>query len=118
MDSDHEHNRWIEAEAKRGYIRARLLLVTASQGGRRTPIHSGYRSHWVFPPDVHPESHDAPLTLETVKTLAPGEEATVRLHPLMPDLWPPVGPGLRLSMREGARIVGLAEVVEVVPPSR
>lgn len=44
-----------------------------------------------------------------------GAEAIVRLHPLFRDLWPPVVPGIRLAMLEGARVVGVAEVVEVVP---
>jgi translation elongation factor EF-Tu-like GTPase len=116
MDPDREHDRWTALELERGYIRARLRLLTTEQGGRHTPIRSGYRSHWAFPPDVHQEDHDAPLTLEATKVLAPGEEAMVRLHPLAPDLWPPVAPGLRLSMFEGARLVGQADVVAVVPP--
>ncbi|MEA5362488.1 hypothetical protein VA596_23325 [Amycolatopsis sp., V23-08] len=118
MSAESEHSRWTAAEPERGYIRARLRLLTAGQGGRQNPIRSGYRSHWGFPPDLHPDSHDAPLTLEVVKTLSPGEQAMVRLHPLVPDLWPPVTSGLRLSMYEGARIVGRADVVEVVPPTR
>ncbi|WP_290051998.1 hypothetical protein [Amycolatopsis solani] len=100
------------------HIRARLRLLTTEQGGRRTPITSGYRSHWAFPPDHHPDRHDGPVTLDAVRTLAPGEEAMVRLHPLVPDLWPPLIPGLRLTMYEGARVVGFAEVVEVVPATR
>lgn len=118
MDPDREHDRWTATEPERGYVRARLRLLATGQGGRRTPIHSGYRSHWAFPPDLASEHHDAPLTLETVTALAPGEEAMVRLHPLVSDLWPPVVPGLRLSMHEGPRIVGLADVVDVVSPIR
>jgi hypothetical protein len=56
------------------------------------------------------------LTLEGRKTLAPGNEAMIRLHPLARDLWPPLSPGLRLSMLEGPLLVGLADVVNVVPP--
>ncbi|MEV6621145.1 hypothetical protein AB0M83_27955 [Amycolatopsis sp. NPDC051106] len=116
MEPDHEHDRWTATEEERGYIRARLRLVTTEQGGRHTAIHSGYRAHWAFPSDVHRERHDAPLTLEGRKTLAPGNEAMIRLHPLAPDLWPPISAGLRLSMLEGPRLVGLADVVNVVPP--
>jgi len=116
MDPEREHDRWAATEHECGYIRARLRLLTTAQGGRHTPIYSGYRSHWAFPPGFRQEGHDAPLTLELTITLAPGEEAMVRLHPIAPDLWPQVAPGLRLSMFEGARLVGLADVVEVVPP--
>jgi len=41
----------------------------------------------------------------------------VRLHPLVPDLWPAITPGLRLEMREGSRVVGHAEITEIVSPA-
>ncbi|WP_216206993.1 hypothetical protein [Amycolatopsis aidingensis] len=116
MDTEREHDRWTATERECGYIRARLRLLTTAQGGRLTSICSGYRAHWAFPPDVDQERHDAPLTLEQARTLAPGEDAMVRLHPLVPDLWPQVAVGLRLSMLEGARVVGLADVMETVSP--
>lgn len=49
--------------------------------------------------------------------MAPGKETVVRLHPLEPEYWPPIECGLRLVMLEGARVVGHAEVLEVVPPA-
>lgn len=118
VDIAREHDRWTVTESSRWYVRARLRLSTTEEGGRKSPIASGYRSHWTFPPDVHNQGHDAPLTLEAGPSvwLHPGEEATVRLHPLAPDLWPGLEPGLRLTMREGARVVGLAEVIERVDP--
>ena len=47
--------------------------------------------------------------------LGPGQQATVRLHPLCPDLWPDLVPGIRLAMMEGARVIGYAEVLETIP---
>ena len=116
MDIGREHERWSADERANGYIRARLRLLTSEEGGRQSPIALGYRSHWAFPAEIHADRHDAPLTIETGagEWLDPGEEATVRLHPLFPDLWPPIVPGLRLTMLEGARVVGVAEVVEAV----
>ncbi|MGK2876752.1 MAG: hypothetical protein ACSLEW_14135 [Nocardioides sp.] len=117
MDIEHEHERWTADERENGYIRARLRLLTHDESGRQSPIASGYRAHWAFAPEIPGERHDAPLTLETgpIEWLAPGEEAMVRLHPLVPELWPPIVPGIRLTMLEGARVVGVAEVVEAVP---
>jgi hypothetical protein len=114
-----QHNRITSTERSEGYIRARLRLRSTSDGGRRTAMASGYRSHWAFPPEVHAERHDAPLTFEAGPEhwLAPGEEATVRLHPLVPDLWPVVRPGLELTLLEGARVIGTARVLEVVAPA-
>lgn len=113
-----QHNRITSSERNAGYLRARLRLLPTSDGGRRTAMASGYRSHWAFPPEVHDERHDAPLTFEAGPEhwLAPGGEATVRLHPLVPELWPAVRPGLVLTLLEGARVIGNAEVLEVVPP--
>jgi translation elongation factor EF-Tu-like GTPase len=118
VDVEREHERWSAIELERGYIRARLHLLTHEEGGRLSPIASGYRSCWAFPPDVHDEWHDGPLTIESGPGvwLDPGQETTVRLHPLVPDLWPSISPGLRLTMHEGSRVVGVAEVIEVVPP--
>jgi len=86
----------------------------------RASPHPQGRTRWrAFPPEIHGERDDAPLTLETRPGdwLDPGEEAMVRLHPLFRDLWPPVVPGIRLTMLEGACVVGVAEVVEAVPAS-
>ena len=118
VDIEREHERWTASEREHGYIRARLRLLTEAEGGRRTAMASGYRSNWAFPPELHDDRHDAPLTLESRqgRWLDPGEETAVRLRPLVPDLWPPVAPGLRLTMLEGARVVGVAEVIEVVSP--
>ncbi|GAA3527979.1 hypothetical protein AFL01nite_02840 [Aeromicrobium flavum] len=113
-----DSTRWQERGLEHGYVRARLRLLTTEQGGRRTPIISGYRSCWGFPPELHGDMHDGPLLIERQEALAPGEVAIVRLHPLVPDLWPRVSEGLRLGMFEGPRKVGDAVVIEVVAPAR
>lgn len=115
---DRELARWQEQERERGCIRARLRLVTTEQGGRRGPISSGYRSCWGFPPEVHADMHDGPLLIEGQNVLSPGEVAMVRIHPLVPDLWPEISDGLPLGMFEGSRKVGEAVVIEVVAPDR
>lgn len=117
MAIETEHERWTAREADDGYIRARLRLLSTEDGGRTTPIASGYRSHWGFPPDVHPDAHNAPLTKESGpgQGLDPGDEILVRLHPLAPALWPPTAPGLRLILLEGSRVIGHAEIIEAVP---
>ena len=115
---DRERARWQEHGRRHGYIRARLRLLTTQQGGRRSPISSGYRSCWRFPPEVHAEMHDGPLVLEEQQLLELGAVATVRLYPLVPSLWPDVYTGMHLDMFEGSRQVGEAVVLEVVGPER
>jgi hypothetical protein len=114
---EREAERWLRSERERGFIRARLRLLTTEEGGRRTPIVSGYRSCWSFPNELTNDMHDGPLTIEEASNLGLGEEATVRLHPLSPEYWPRIGPGRKLGMHEGAKLVGTAIVVEVVSPA-
>jgi translation elongation factor EF-Tu-like GTPase len=118
VDEEREHDRWTATESEQWFVRARLHLLTNQEGGRTAPIASGYRSHWTFPPEVHDDGQDGPLTFERRPGawLQPGEQTIVRLHPLAPHLWPTLSPGLRLTMKEGARVVGTAEVIEVVAP--
>jgi len=114
VDIDGERERWSQHEHEHGYIRARLRLLKPVEGGRHTPIFTGYRSHWAFPPEIHNERHDAPLLIEDSDALGLGEEAIVRLHPLAPQLWPTLHEGDQLEMLEGARLFGVANVVETV----
>ncbi|WP_421732443.1 hypothetical protein [Cellulomonas sp.] len=116
MEIEREHQRWLDHELEHGYIRVRLRLLTTAEGGRRTSIYSGYRAHWGFPPEVHRESHDAPLVLEDALELELGQSATARIHPMWPQGWPEVTPGLRLGMFEGSRLVGTAEVLSQIGP--
>lgn len=55
MDFEREHERWTSIEGEHWFVRARLHLLTSQEGGRATPIATGYRSHWTFPPEVHDE---------------------------------------------------------------
>jgi hypothetical protein len=115
MEQCREQERWLDHEKRHGYIRARLRLLSTEEGGRQNPIFHGHRSCWGFPPEVHPYMHDAPLVIEQEWALPPGGVATVRLHPLWPEHWPDIQPGLLLGMFEGSRLVGRAEVLKVVP---
>jgi hypothetical protein len=56
------------------------------------------------------------LVLEDVSALAPGEEATARIHPLASEFWQDVEPGLMIDAYEGTRRVGTATVLDVVRP--
>jgi hypothetical protein len=58
--------------------------------------------------------YDAPMVIEGSDWLDLGAEATVRVCPLRPELWVGVGPGHRMEMREGRRVVGVATVIERV----
>ena len=108
-DTDH----LLAYEREHGYVRVRLTLVSTRDGGRRTPIASGYRSCW----DVSREEDqtlltDAPLLLEGGGRLDPGQSAIARLHPLFREDWSGLRPGKVLGMFEGSRRVGVATVLD------
>jgi translation elongation factor EF-Tu-like GTPase len=107
------------AEAEEGYFRARLRVLTPDEGGRSTPILSGYRSCWDIGATFQGEPclNDAPLLIEGNDRIELGEERVVRLHPLLWDFWQHVHVGQRIEMREGSHTVGVATILERVGPA-
>lgn len=105
---------WRDYEEAHGFIRVRLYLVPTEEGGRSRPIWSDYRASWdiggVYEGDK--TINDAPLTLEGAENLEPGQIGLARLHPIARQFWDHVQPGLEIYAYEGARLVGVAEVVE------
>lgn len=113
-----DHERWTTACLERGYFRACLRLTPTDEGGRKRPIYSGYRSCWFWGERTEnggEMGHDAPITMEGELRLDLGDEAVVRLLPLFPEYWHNITTGSRLEMREGARVVGVATVLDWVP---
>ncbi|MFN3201412.1 MAG: hypothetical protein ACE366_23625 [Bradymonadia bacterium] len=104
---------WLRSYAVRsGYIEAELTLMGPEEG-RSKPIFSGYRADWNI--NHNPDARGlclcgAPITLEGVSELAPGETTMVRLHPRHVPSWREVAVGRVLKMHEGAKVVGTAVV--------
>lgn len=101
---------------ERGYVRAELQLL---RNGRRAPITHDYRCDW----DIGNTSSEGtltinggPIVLEGRDELQPGQKAVVRIHPIAPDLWAHVHAGMVINAHEGPRIVGIAKILEVIPP--
>ena len=105
---------WLDYEAAHGYIRVRLDLIPTGDGGRSRPIWSDYRSSRDIGAQYEGKKtiNDAPLTLEDVERLEPGQIGFARLHPGARQFWDHVQPGLEIYAYEGSRLVGVAEVVE------
>ena len=90
-------------------------MVPTSDGGRRTPIRSDYRPNcWVGCRSSSGDKtyNDARVYLETVDELASGECAVVRFYPLSPEAWVGLEVGSSFDVCEGARVVGVARVIE------
>ncbi|MCG8442135.1 MAG: elongation factor Tu [Caulobacterales bacterium] len=86
---------------------ARIVVLTAEEGGRRTPFGSGYAPQFFFgATDVTGE-----ITVSSETGLvSPGDQAEIGFA-----LKKPVGiePGLRFAIREGGRTVGAGVVTQV-----
>jgi translation elongation factor EF-Tu-like GTPase len=111
---------WERRERDQGFLRVRVRLLTTEEGGRQSPIFDGYRAAW----DIGNLSEsgewttkDAPLLFENRDSLPLGETAEARIHPIAPELWTDVSAGAQIAMHEGLRVVGRAEVLEVVGPT-
>ena len=88
---------------------ARLRLLSAAEGGRRTAIRSGYS------PQFHLRTGDAcgviELGADAVDGAAPGEEREVRVRLVTPL---PAEVGLGFAVREGGRTVGAGRVTALL----
>jgi elongation factor Tu len=85
--------------------RAEVFLLSASEGGRKTPCHSGYTPQFYF------GASDVPGKLVFAdRLLGPGERAEVEFelgHAVALEV------GMRFAMREGGRTVGAGIVSRV-----
>jgi hypothetical protein len=101
-----------------GYVRARLRVVTVADGGPAAGVESGSRPHWGIGQRLSGDGllGRATATVEDGGRIEPGESGVVRLDPDDWTAWAEVRPGDAFPMFDGPRIVGVARVVEVVPP--
>jgi len=88
-----------------------LRLLTTAEGGRETPLASGYRSLVRFGADDSERAWGVEITFDAPAALAPGESAEVHLWSWA---WDESGTapqvGTRMFLYEGARIVGTGTV--------
>lgn len=112
---------WRGWEAEHGTIRATLTLLRADEGGRRSAFSGDGRLRPLWDignrtADGRQDLHIARLWVEFAPQLGPGETADVRLAPLRPEQWRHLKPGDVITMHEAQPAVGIAEIIEVLPP--
>ncbi|MEU5188886.1 hypothetical protein AB0G83_17295 [Streptomyces klenkii] len=112
---------WRGWEVEHGTVRATLTLLGADEGGRQGAFDGDGRLRPLW--DIGSCSTDgqrglniARLWAEFAPQLGPGETAEVRLAPLQPERWRHLKPGDVITMHEAQPVVGIAEVIEVLPP--
>jgi hypothetical protein len=98
------------------YVRARLRVVGVDAGGPKTGVATGSRPNWGIGQRLSGDGllGRAPVIVEDADLIAPGATGVVRVHPVEWDAWAAVRPGDTIPMLEGPRIVGVAEVIEIV----
>ncbi len=100
------------------FIKADVHLRTPDEGGRQSPIWSGYRCNcWVgyIGDDGERAYNDATFYLLSVEELQPGATARARVQPHRPDDWLHLTVGGRFELCEGRRVIGEAVIVELFP---
>jgi translation elongation factor EF-Tu-like GTPase len=93
----------------RRFIRANLRLLPASEGGRSSPVESGYRSLARF----EGSTLDFGFELEPdAGHLVPGDSGTGHLSFWAAEELPELSAGQAFELREGSRVVGHGTVLE------
>jgi elongation factor Tu len=94
-------------------IKARVYFLSPGEGGRATPIFSGYRPGFFFGPDST-LGNDGIIDLGGRDQVCPGEECIVRIHFLHPEhVRKRLRPKESFRVQEGRRVIGRGTVLEV-----
>ncbi|MFP1626449.1 hypothetical protein ACLB9X_15025 [Streptomyces sp. 5K101] len=122
LDRSRRWCEWRGWEVQHGTVRATLSLLEAEEGGRQAAFSGDGRLRPLW--DIGNRTADggrdlniAMLWVEFAEELGPGETADVRLAPLSPDQWLHLKVGDVITMHEGRPVVGMATVIEILPPS-
>jgi elongation factor Tu len=94
-------------------IEAEIRFLTAEEGGRHTPVRSGYRPQFRYKDDEH--IWDAHQEFPDVECVHPGETARALLWFLSPDAH--LGRlhiGMEFEVRECARLVGRGRITKLL----
>ena len=91
-------------------LHAEVSLLPTENGGRRMPIHSGYRASFTLPKHGVGDRVDGQLLFSPADEIKPGQVALVDIQPLVPEHWSSVGAGSDLALWEGRRQIGVAHV--------
>jgi len=92
-------------------IEAKIYYLTPQEGGRTTPVFSGYRGQFYY----NGLDCDAPQEFPDVEEVKPGETVKAYLAFLSPQLHAKnIYEGMGFLVREGARTVGKGKVTKIL----
>jgi hypothetical protein len=90
---------------------AEIYYLTEKEGGKKNPIHSGYRGQFHY----GERDWDAPQEFIDKEICNPGESVKVRMQTMSPDYQ--IGHlyiGKKFEIREGAKIVGKGKITKIL----
>ena len=93
-------------------VESEITFLTPEEGGRSTPVMSGYRPQFYYDGHDWDAIHNYPDEQEPV---CPGQTVTVYLSFLSPQYQvEKIYPGKEFLIREGARVVGRGRVTKIL----
>ncbi len=101
-----------------GLIEAEATVVSSEEGGRRTPIYSGYRPNWRDAGLRHLNRGMGSVEVVDEDSLAPGATGKITIRTVPRSLWQGLEAGSRLEMCEGPNLVARVTVTRVVREPR
>ena len=95
-------------------VEAIVTFLSTGEGGRAKPTFSGYRPvHGILPNYLTSGEHQ----YIDRTTVFPGESARTHITFITPEAYPhSLWPGKVITVQEGSRIIGQAEIVDVINP--
>jgi hypothetical protein len=90
-------------------------MLTSEEGGRKSPIFSGYICDCRVPAGEGHQLTAGAIWLGAAESLAPGETGSAWIQPGSPERWREVVVGTEVGLCEGPVLVGVASVLEVRP---
>jgi translation elongation factor EF-Tu-like GTPase len=92
-------------------IEAEITFVATNEGGRRTPVRTGYRPQFHYKGEDHVVIH----TFIGTEWVAPGQTVMAYLEFLHPELiFGRIVPGNTFEIREGYRVVAKGRVTKLI----
>jgi elongation factor Tu len=97
-----------------------IYFLSADEGGRHTPVVSGYRPQWDFgrfpKEDSLPTYDMGEMSLIDLEQVNPGESCRVRVRIISLDEFSKKAlvPGLNFKILEGSRVVGRGTIEQLI----
>src|SRR5215813_3490762 len=100
------------------HVRARVTYLNSEDGGRLTPVFSGYRGQFHYEGEQQ-QGRDAEQFFVGREQVGPGESAECEIWFALPEKHlHRVKPGLPFQIQEGGRVVANGVVTEIFKKSR